>query len=361
MHILESTERYEQWLGQRLSLVWSDLKLKHQLMAEDRFAFFRGTFYRWVQLWREKAKEWEKAPKVLGVSDLHVANFGTWRDSEGRLVWGINDFDEAEEVPYTVDLIRLAASAWFAERAKDYGHTFEAGCEAIVDGYQECLACGGMPLVLADRNAWLRDLALARVKAHQKYWEKFERTPNVRHPLPAEVCMLLEQALPRNGLDYRVIHRIAGVGSLGRQRFLAIAEWQGGKVGREAKVLTTSAWNWMSPNRDSAPVRYPEILQRGVRIPDPHLQANHAWVVRRLSPDCCRIDLESIPDKQDSLKLLRMMGWETGNIHLGARRRVKDILKHLKKQKSGWLSAAAEFMAEAGLDDWKKWRKSQQG
>jgi uncharacterized protein (DUF2252 family) len=24
-----------------------------------------------------------------------VENFGAWRDVEGRLIWGINDFDEA--------------------------------------------------------------------------------------------------------------------------------------------------------------------------------------------------------------------------------------------------------------------------
>ena len=34
----------------------------------------------------------------LSVGDLHVENFGTWRDSEGRLIWGINDFDEALRV-----------------------------------------------------------------------------------------------------------------------------------------------------------------------------------------------------------------------------------------------------------------------
>ena len=48
---------------------------------------------------------------VLAIGDLHLENFGTWRDAEGRLVWGINDFDEAWALPYTNDLIRLATSA----------------------------------------------------------------------------------------------------------------------------------------------------------------------------------------------------------------------------------------------------------
>jgi uncharacterized protein (DUF2252 family) len=48
-----------------------------------------------MQAWPEVCPDLAKAPKVLAVGDLHVENFGTWRDVEGRLVWGINDFDEA--------------------------------------------------------------------------------------------------------------------------------------------------------------------------------------------------------------------------------------------------------------------------
>ena len=56
------------------------------------------------------------APSVLAVGDIHIENFGTWRDEEGRLVWGVNDFDEAAEMPYVLDLVRLATSAALALR-----------------------------------------------------------------------------------------------------------------------------------------------------------------------------------------------------------------------------------------------------
>jgi uncharacterized protein (DUF2252 family) len=36
---------------------------------------------------------------VLAVGDLHADNFGTWRDREGRLIWGINDFYDAYLLP----------------------------------------------------------------------------------------------------------------------------------------------------------------------------------------------------------------------------------------------------------------------
>lgn len=95
MNLQKSTERYETWLASRITLIPVDLDLKHQRMEESPFSFLRATFYRWVQQWPEICANLTKAPTVLSVGDLHVENFGTWRDAEGRLIWGINDFDEA--------------------------------------------------------------------------------------------------------------------------------------------------------------------------------------------------------------------------------------------------------------------------
>src|ERR1700753_216024 len=114
MNIQKSTQEYEQWIGKHLKLIPADLKLKHQAMVSGVFPFFRATFYRWMQHWPEICPDADKAPKVLAVGDLHVENFGTWRDAEGRLVWGINDFDEAASLPYTLDLVRLCTSALIA-------------------------------------------------------------------------------------------------------------------------------------------------------------------------------------------------------------------------------------------------------
>src|SRR5580698_3129974 len=82
----------------------------HEQMKESFFEFFRGTFYRWAQLWPSVCADLCAAPKVLAVGDLHINSFGTWRDAEGRLCWGVDDFDEAYPLAYTNDLVRLAAS-----------------------------------------------------------------------------------------------------------------------------------------------------------------------------------------------------------------------------------------------------------
>ena len=114
MGIVKATRAYETWLATHIRLLPADLRRKHEAMAQDLFPFFRATFYRWMQLWPEVCADEARAPQVLAVGDLHVENFGTWRDIEGRLVWGINDFDEVYELPYTIDLVRLAASAHIA-------------------------------------------------------------------------------------------------------------------------------------------------------------------------------------------------------------------------------------------------------
>src|SRR5690242_6906020 len=102
--VVAATRAYERWMRERIDVVGADLRHKHEEMAAAAFPFMRATFYRWIPLWREACPDLVETPKLLAVGDLHVENFGTWRDAEGRLVWGINDFDECHPMPYAIDL-----------------------------------------------------------------------------------------------------------------------------------------------------------------------------------------------------------------------------------------------------------------
>lgn len=88
MNIIKSTHKYEDWLRHHTVVVEPDLHLKHRLMKKNIFMFLRATYYRWAQVWPEVCLESAAAPRVLAVGDLHIENFGTWRDIEGRLTWG---------------------------------------------------------------------------------------------------------------------------------------------------------------------------------------------------------------------------------------------------------------------------------
>jgi len=356
MNVVESTRAYDRWLEQRLRvIVRRDLKLKHRRLAQDAFSFLRGSFYRWAQVWPQLCPELAEAPRVLGIGDLHVENFGTWRDDEGRLIWGINDFDEAATLAYTNDLVRLCTSALIAIAEARLATPARRACDSVLEGYTESLQDGGMPVVLAERNRWLRDLAVGRLKEQRTYWDKLLALEPERARLRPAERRLLQGAMPDSRLPFQVLHRQAGMGSLGRQRFTALAHWRGGTIAREAKALTTSAWWWFR-DESAEPVQYSQIISRAVRVADPFLKVQKGWVLRRLAPDCSRIELENLSSVQDECKLLRMMGWETGNVHLGSLRQRKAILSDLRGRKGGWLSAAARRMLDATVEDWREWR-----
>src|SRR5258708_20889274 len=114
-------------------------------MREIPFFFFRRTFYRWTQLWPELCRDLRQAPKVLAVGDLHVGSFGTWRDAEGRMCWGVDDFDESYPLPYTNDLVRLAPSVKIVVDAKRLTVKFKQRCDTTLAGYREALRTGGRP------------------------------------------------------------------------------------------------------------------------------------------------------------------------------------------------------------------------
>jgi hypothetical protein len=353
--IRDTTRRYERWLAGRVPLVHADLALKHRLMAADVFAFLRATFYRWAEQWPEVCPELAGAPTVLAVGDLHVENFGTWRDAEGRLIWGVNDFDETAALPYTQDLVRLATSALIAVGESRLTLSVRGACEAIVEGYTESLRTGGGAAVLAERYRWLRDLAVARLKDQRPFWEHLRSLPAAAR-VDAGARRLLAAALPAGARDVRLVHRQAGLGSLGRQRSVALASWRGGMIAREAKPLAPSAWLWGRHERLRA-VRYAELIGCAVRVPDPFLEVRGKWLIRRLAPDCSRIELTSLPRGHDERRLLWMMGWETANMHLGTPGERQHILADLGKRKGSWLAKSAERMAQALERDWRSWRK----
>ncbi len=161
----------------------SDLRLKHEQMRQDLFLFLRGTFYRWAQLWPEVGRDLAGAPKVLAVGDLHVNSFGTWRDAEGRLCWGVDDFDEAYPLAYTNDLVRLAASVKIGIDAEGLSIKFKDGCEAIVEGYTQSLEDGGCPIVMEEHEQKLGKLGVENFKAPKDFWGKLNRLPAIRTSL----------------------------------------------------------------------------------------------------------------------------------------------------------------------------------
>jgi hypothetical protein len=358
MNILESTSLYERWLAQQTHVIPSDLKRKHQFMAEALFPFFRATFYRWLQQWPKVCKHLRDAPPVLSIGDLHLENFGTWRDAEGRLAWGVNDFDQAATLPYAQDLVRLSASALLAINEGVFAIKPKLACEQILAGYIGSLKAGGRPFVLAEQNRFLRDIAQQQLSDPRLFWERLQSWPTAtKSRIPKEAITALERAMPRPLPAYRIVARQAGLGSRGLPRFAAVYPVCGGLVAREAKALTPSAAAWLDA-KNGRSLHIAELVQKSVRASDWTLKVEGSWLIRRIAPDCTKIRIADLPVKRNEERLLGAMGWETGNVHLASPKLVPGIMADLKNRKANWLFDSAHEMALAVRKDWKSWRSN---
>ena len=351
--IQHATRSYESWLARHTNLVRADLRLKHRKMASDPFTFLRGTFYRWLQLWPSVCDSLLDAPRITAIGDVHLENFGTWRDAEGRLIWGVNDIDDACQLPYVHDLVRLGTSARLAHQQKQLDVSIRDVSEAVLEGYRLSLSRDGQPIVLAERNHWLAQIAITQLHDPAEFWAELNNLSRPSNPSPRAV---LGAALPRSATDIRIARRVAGVGSLGRPRFVGLGLVGGSEVAREAKALVPSAAAWLNGVSERAADKF-TLLTRAVRVPDPFLFIHKKWVVRRLAPDCTKITIDQLPRKRDHRKLLRAMGWETANMHLGSAKR-RTLEHDLNRRRKRWLEDAVEAMTDAVETDWKAWVKA---
>lgn len=86
-------------------------------MLESPFAYYRGTA-------AVMAHDLSTSPRtgrhVVACGDAHIANFGLFASPERRLLFDLNDFDEAHPGPWEWDVKRLAASVWLNGRNNSY-------------------------------------------------------------------------------------------------------------------------------------------------------------------------------------------------------------------------------------------------
>ena len=149
----------------------------------------------------------------------------------------------------------------------------------------------------------------------------------MRQPLASDLKRALEKTLPEPGIEYKVVRRQAGLGSLGQERFVAIAKWQGGWIAREAKLMVPSACSWLNVKVEKGQPWYEKAISSAVRSPDSFQVIDGLWLIRRLSPDSNPIDIQTLPKHRDEEILLSAMGSETANVRLGTTGQTKKSLR----------------------------------
>lgn len=92
------------------------IPLRHERMSESEFAFFRGGA---GLMAFDLANQEQTDTHLVICGDAHLNNFGLYASPERRLVFDLNDFDEAAPGPWEWDVKRLLTSAILAGKEID--------------------------------------------------------------------------------------------------------------------------------------------------------------------------------------------------------------------------------------------------
>ncbi|MDG6103465.1 DUF2252 domain-containing protein [Dactylosporangium aurantiacum] len=154
--------------GELMALDPAAFRRKFRKMAATPFAFYRGSACVYYADLNGVADPFldEQTSAVWIHGDLHAENFGTYLNSEGILVFNVNDFDEAYVGPFIWDLKRFAASIALIGYAKalsdtvigdlvaGYARTYATELRAIAAGGEEAIGS----LTLDTTDGVLRDV-----------------------------------------------------------------------------------------------------------------------------------------------------------------------------------------------------------
>jgi Uncharacterized protein conserved in bacteria (DUF2252) len=348
---------YHDWLRTQCAVDEAALATKHEKLSEDSFGFLRASYPRWCRAIPKLCPELCDAPSVLAVGDIHLENYGTWRDAEHRWVWGVNDFDEAARMPYTLDLLRLGVSAVLAPglSAKP-----EKIAQAVLKGYAAGLAQPA-PVLLDDGLPWLRaalheaqdDLQGTDDDAWLKLWKKVDAADSVTPN--AQLLKAIEATMPAGAVIERCVSLVKGGGSLGRQRIVAIAHWRGGRVLREAKAVVPSAWAWALGKVRKSDDAY-KLMHSAHRAPEAGVARLPGWQIRRLAADAHKFDWAEVSNDAIAKPLLRAMAADLAAVHT-ADRGVAAVAKDLAERNGDWLEHAIERVAKAVDADYRAYKK----
>jgi uncharacterized protein (DUF2252 family) len=233
-------------------------RIKCRRMRQDPFAFFRGTDHRFATLWQHLAPP-DVGPAVLICGDLHLENFGAYRTDDGDLLYDINDFDESLVAPCSLDLVRCTTSILLA--AQNWSFTPVQAMRtllAFLDRYRTTVVkavrsghVGEIALGTArgpiwsllrrpargDRTAFLDRFTTTGADGRRRIERASGRFRTIdrasRDDVAAAVVHYGRQAAePRAFEVLDVAFRVAGIGSLGLERYAVLVRG-GGTAGKE--------------------------------------------------------------------------------------------------------------------------------
>lgn len=225
--------------NRQLDLDESALNEKNQLMATSSHTFFRATpalFYHDLQsVYRPSAQLLDQpAPTVRIVGDAHALNAGTFRGPDGKTVWGLNDFDQAEYGSPESDLERMGVSLYIAARSG--GESPESAMrlvETMARSYIEHLDEGGPAYLSKEQTSGKIRSLIKKSSARSQHdllekWtvgDKLMRDERLVDPEPArgvEVRAALDESFPDLTIHDLASKPHSGGSTRGLERYYAL-------------------------------------------------------------------------------------------------------------------------------------------
>jgi len=348
------------------------LMLKYRAMRADAFAFLRGTCHLFYQDWPANSSL-NDAPSAWICGDLHLENFGSFKGDNRLTYFDINDFDEAALAPATWELARFLTSVLVGAKTLEVNHSEAiALCHCFLDSYTAALQDG--------KARWLeRDTAEGMVKNLLYGLKKRSRSEfmdsRTRFQHGKRILRQEDKALPAADADYQkvilfmadfaasqpnpkffkvidVARRIAGIGSLGIERYVILVEGTGSSAGNylldlkyEPGSALTPYLTLPQPEWGTEAERVVSIQHRVQAISPAFLNAvrigDRSYVMRELLPNSDRLHLELWNGKMRRLeKVMHAMG----NVMAWG---------HLRSGGQQGSAIADEWIAFAARSDWR--------
>ncbi|MGY1639824.1 DUF2252 domain-containing protein [Geodermatophilus sp. SYSU D00703] len=339
-------------------------RTKFRKMAADPFAFYRGSACLFYADMAEQEDRWcdERTSRVWIQGDLHAENFGTYMDGGGRIVFDVNDFDEAYLGHVSWDLRRFVASFALLAWRKALGDDVIADLvRRYLSAYLDQVAAftrldddrsfalvkenteGAVHEAVLRTTARTRQALLDRMTVVENFQRRFAEGPRNRPLEDTERDRVLaaldrwrETVYPprrRRDVAYDVKDVVAtggfGIGSAGLPAYNVLIEGYDQALENDV-VLSLKQGNVPAPSRI---VRDPEIRahfeHEGHRtaVSQRALQANASqflghteidgvgFVVQELSPYEVDLDWEDLTEPEEIAPVMTQLGRATAKVH----------------------------------------------
>lgn len=325
------------------------LKMKLAAIRADAFGFFRGTcplFYSTLKLDRSLVA----SPSILACGDLHLQNFGSYKGDNRLVYFDLNDFDESCVAPVAFDLVRFLASVLVAadsfkisdktafEMMAGFLETYTANVISAKPRWVErTLATGPvMNLLQSLKGRHRRDLIEARTrrksgKIRLIIDDRKTLAASAQDRANAEAILTAyarTQSSPAFFEPIDIARRIAGNGSLGLERYVALVQGKGKIDGQyliDIKFVNSSALaaqvSIRQPRWKSEAERVVSIQGITQAIPPALLgsveMGKRSYLIKELQPSADRVNLSALSGRSSALNdVIRTMAQVTAWGHL---------------------------------------------